>query len=166
MAATDNIAFAVAAWIIAAGCSVAAARISRRSQSGIDLLAVGFLSGCVSFAVIGYYVRTGRGVHGSEWYYLAWSVPIGLFAHKVYGFIDRRSDQILRIILARFGLNDVGEDKKRGGDTDHGSGILSGTGGADPLEERPRPADGSDPSGTFIHEGRGEEDREPGSETG
>ena len=137
MAATDNIAFAVTAWVIAACCSVAAAVISRRDKSWVDLLAVGFLSGCVAFAVIRYYVRNGSGVAGSEWYYLSWSVPIGAFTYNVYGFVSKRADQILKIVLARFGLTDVGENQKHSDGSGADSGSVNHPASTDSVEDRP-----------------------------
>lgn len=134
----NNISFAIAAWCIAAGCALAAARISRRSQSIPDLLAVSWLSGCVGFAVIGYCVRDSSGINGSEWFYLSWSVPIGAFAFRLYAFLDKRSEQILIYVMERLGVKDDRNDPPCVDDSGDDHSFDDRTDDSDPVENESR----------------------------
>lgn len=101
-------AFYALAWGIAAVCGILATSVDHRHRDRWDLLAIGSLSGFIAVGCVGFLVRVSGGTVGSEPYFLAISIAVGILGKRGL----RTAQWITEQALSRIGV-DANYDRQR-----------------------------------------------------
>lgn len=96
-----EIAFYTIAWAVAGVCGVLSTFIGHRHSSIWDILAIGTLSGFIACSVIGFIVGSFGGFSGSEPYFLAIAISVGVMGKQSL----RLSYFIVNSILKKIGVD-------------------------------------------------------------